>query len=126
MSELPSTPSALQAQATSAPEPGAPAMLEVEGLRSGYHGVTVLKGLDFTVGNEIFTVLGANGAGKTTLLATLARLIPLTAGIDPAPGGRRLAAAPVPDRAPRDRLRAPGEGRVRGPHRRWRTWPSAG
>ena len=56
------------------------ASLEVEGLRSGYHGVTVLKGLDFTVGDEIFAVLGANGAGKTTLLATLARLIPLMAG----------------------------------------------
>lgn len=55
-------------------------VLEVEGLRSGYHGVTVLKGLDFSVRDEIFTVLGANGAGKTTLLATLARLIPLTAG----------------------------------------------
>ena len=55
-------------------------ILEVEGLRSGYHGVTVLKGLDFTVGDEIFAVLGANGAGKTTLLATLARLIPLMAG----------------------------------------------
>ena len=54
--------------------------LEVEDLRSGYHGVTVLKGLDFTVGDEIFAVLGANGAGKTTLLATLARLIPLMAG----------------------------------------------
>jgi branched-chain amino acid transport system ATP-binding protein len=54
--------------------------LEVQGLRSGYHGVTVLKGLDFSVGNEIFAVLGANGAGKTTLLATLARLIPLMAG----------------------------------------------
>ncbi len=54
--------------------------LGVEGLRSGYHGVTVLKGLDFTVGDEIFAVLGANGAGKTTLLATLARLIPLMAG----------------------------------------------
>ena len=61
-------------------ETARPAVLEVEGLRSGYHGVTVLKGLDFTVGNEIFTVLGANGAGKTTLLATLARLIPLMAG----------------------------------------------
>ena len=55
-------------------------ILEVEGLRSGYHGVTVLKGLDFTVGDEVFSVLGANGAGKTTLLATLARLIPLMAG----------------------------------------------
>lgn len=55
-------------------------VLEVESLRSGYHGVTVLKGLDFSVGHEIFAVLGANGAGKTTLLATLARLIPLMAG----------------------------------------------
>ena len=55
-------------------------MLEVSGLRSGYHGVTVLKDIDLEVGNEVFSVLGANGAGKTTLLATLARLIPLTAG----------------------------------------------
>ena len=61
-------------------ESARPVSLEVEGLRSGYHGVTVLKGLDFTVGDEIFAVLGANGAGKTTLLATLARLIPLMAG----------------------------------------------
>lgn len=57
-----------------------PATLEVTGLRSGYHGVTVLKGLDFAVGNEVFAVLGANGAGKTTLLATMARLIPLMDG----------------------------------------------
>ncbi len=55
-------------------------LLEVEGLRSGYDQVTVLKGLDFAVGTEIFAVLGANGAGKTTLLATLARLIPVMAG----------------------------------------------
>lgn len=61
-------------------EPAGSVTLEVEGLRSGYHGVTVLKGLDFAVGDEIFAVLGANGAGKTTLLATLARLIPLMAG----------------------------------------------
>ena len=61
-------------------EQARPAVLEVEGLRSGYHGVTVLKGLDFSVGDEIFTVLGANGAGKTTLLATLAGIVPLTAG----------------------------------------------
>ena len=57
-----------------------PPMLVAEGIRSGYHGVTVIKGLDFEVGNEIFSVLGANGAGKTTLLATLARLIPLMGG----------------------------------------------
>jgi branched-chain amino acid transport system ATP-binding protein len=57
-----------------------PATIEVAGLCSGYHGVTVLKGLDFAVGNEVFAVLGANGAGKTTLLATLARLLPLMGG----------------------------------------------
>lgn len=55
-------------------------MLEAKGIRSGYHGVTVIKGLDLHVGQEIFAVLGANGAGKTTLLATLARLIPLMDG----------------------------------------------
>ncbi len=54
--------------------------LEVTGLKSGYHGVQVLKGLEFKVGKEIFAVLGANGAGKTTLLATLARLLPLMEG----------------------------------------------
>jgi branched-chain amino acid transport system ATP-binding protein len=61
-------------------EPTSPVSLEVAGLRSGYDGVMVLKGLDFTVGNEVFAVLGANGAGKTTLLATLARLLPLMGG----------------------------------------------
>jgi branched-chain amino acid transport system ATP-binding protein len=61
-------------------EPAGPAILEAAGVRSGYTGVTVIKGLDFTVHNEVFAVLGANGAGKTTLLATLARLIPLMGG----------------------------------------------
>jgi len=55
-------------------------VIEVSGLKSGYRGVSVLKGLDFSVGNEVFSVLGANGAGKTTLLATLAKLIEPTAG----------------------------------------------
>ena len=61
-------------------EPVVPGVIEVAGLESGYHGVTVLKGLDFEVRNEVFAILGANGAGKTTLLATLARLLPLTGG----------------------------------------------
>jgi branched-chain amino acid transport system ATP-binding protein len=55
-------------------------MLDAKGIRSGYHGVTVIKGLDLSVGHEVFAVLGANGAGKTTLLATLARLVPLMSG----------------------------------------------
>ena len=61
-------------------EQQAPGIIEVSGLESGYHGVTVLKGLEFSVGSEVFAVLGANGAGKTTLLATLAKLIEPTAG----------------------------------------------
>jgi len=61
-------------------ETRAPGIIEVSGLQSGYSGVTVLKGLDFSVGSEVFAVLGANGAGKTTLLATLARLLPLMGG----------------------------------------------
>jgi branched-chain amino acid transport system ATP-binding protein len=57
-----------------------PGIIEVAGLRGGYHGITVLKDLGFEVRNEVFAVLGANGAGKTTLLATLARLLPLMGG----------------------------------------------
>jgi branched-chain amino acid transport system ATP-binding protein len=55
-------------------------MLEAKGIQSGYEGVTVIKGVDLEVTDEVFAVLGANGAGKTTLLATLARLIPLNGG----------------------------------------------
>lgn len=55
-------------------------MFEAKGIRSGYSGVVVIKGIDLKVEHEIFAVLGANGAGKTTLLATLARLIPLIEG----------------------------------------------
>ena len=55
-------------------------VLEVSGLRAGYDGIAVLDEVDFTVGDEVFAILGANGAGKTTLLATLARLNPLMAG----------------------------------------------
>ena len=55
-------------------------MLRASGLCSGYDGLTVIKGIDLEVENEVFAVLGANGAGKTTLLATLARLIPMMSG----------------------------------------------
>ena len=55
-------------------------MLEAHGLTSGYGGVTVLRGLDFSIRHEIFAVLGANGAGKSTLMKTLAKILPLTAG----------------------------------------------
>ncbi len=74
------------------------AVLEVADLRSGYGGVTVLHGLDFTVGPEIFTILGANGAGKTTLLATLARLLPVSTGTIHL-RGRDVTTSAAPDTA---------------------------
>lgn len=55
-------------------------MLKVNNLSSGYGEVIVLEDINFSVANEIFTVLGANGAGKTTLLKTLAKLLPVSKG----------------------------------------------
>lgn len=57
-------------------------LLEVEGLRTGYGRVEVLRGVDLTVGEgEIVVMLGSNGAGKSTLNNTLS-------GINPVWGGR--------------------------------------
>jgi branched-chain amino acid transport system ATP-binding protein len=55
-------------------------VFEARALMSGYGEVTVLKGLDFSVGREIFAILGANGAGKSTLMKTIAKVLPLKAG----------------------------------------------
>ena len=56
-------------------------MLEVSGLRAGYDGVEVLRGLDLSVAqDEIMAVLGANGVGKTTLNLVLCGVLPPTAG----------------------------------------------
>ena len=55
-------------------------MLKVKDIRSGYGDVTILQGLDFEVGHEIFAILGANGAGKSTLMKTIAKVIHLKTG----------------------------------------------
>lgn len=56
-------------------------MLQVEGLRSAYGRIEVLKGIDLTVGaGELVALIGSNGAGKTTLLRTLSGVQPITAG----------------------------------------------
>jgi branched-chain amino acid transport system ATP-binding protein len=55
-------------------------MLKVNNIRSGYGDVTILQGLDFEVGHEIYAILGANGAGKSTLMKTIAKVIHLKAG----------------------------------------------
>ena len=57
------------------------ALLEVDGIASGYGDVPVLGDVSLTVGaDEIVAVVGANGAGKTTLLSTIAGLLACTAG----------------------------------------------
>jgi branched-chain amino acid transport system ATP-binding protein len=57
------------------------ALLEVEGIGSGYGDVPVLSDVSLSVGaDEIVSVVGANGAGKTTLLSTISGLLPCTAG----------------------------------------------
>jgi len=55
-------------------------MLKVKHIKSGYGDVTILHGLDFEVGHEIYAILGANGAGKSTLMKTIAKVIHLKAG----------------------------------------------
>ena len=55
-------------------------MFEVKNMRSGYGEVNVLHGLNFSMGHEIYAVLGANGAGKSTLMKTIAKVLPLKTG----------------------------------------------
>ena len=57
------------------------ALLDVQGVGSGYGDVPVLSDVSLSVGaNEIVSVVGANGAGKTTLMSTIAGLLVCTAG----------------------------------------------
>jgi len=57
------------------------ALLEVEGIGSGYGDVPVLADVSLKVASdEIVAVVGANGAGKTTLLSTIAGLLACTQG----------------------------------------------
>ncbi|WP_449220927.1 ABC transporter ATP-binding protein [Tistrella mobilis] len=57
------------------------ALLEVQGLKSGYGRIPILMGVDFALGaGEFLGILGHNGMGKTTLIRTLMGYLPATAG----------------------------------------------
>jgi branched-chain amino acid transport system ATP-binding protein len=56
-------------------------MLTLRSVTAGYGGVTVLRDIDFTVGDgDVVALLGPNGAGKSTLLRTAAGFVKPTAG----------------------------------------------
>lgn len=56
-------------------------LVQTEGLRCGYAGVPIVRGLDLAVAEgEIVGLLGPNGAGKTTTLLTLSGLLKPIAG----------------------------------------------
>ncbi|WP_372070029.1 ABC transporter ATP-binding protein (plasmid) [Tistrella mobilis] len=57
------------------------ALLEVQGLKSGYGRIPILMGVDFTLSaGEFLGILGHNGMGKTTLIRTLMGYLPATGG----------------------------------------------
>ena len=71
-------------------------MLEVRGLRAGYGGTEVLRGIDISVAaDEIVAVLGSNGVGKTTLNKVLSGVLPRRAG-DVVFDGRSIANLSAP------------------------------
>jgi branched-chain amino acid transport system ATP-binding protein len=56
-------------------------LLDVQGMSTGYNGVTVVRRLDLHVdAGEVVALLGPNGAGKTTTLLTASALNPIMQG----------------------------------------------
>ena len=65
-------------------------LVDVENLSVGYHGKTVLSGVNFSIEpGEIVTIVGPNGSGKSTLLrAILGAVRPSTGKVRRTPGLR--------------------------------------
>jgi branched-chain amino acid transport system ATP-binding protein len=88
------------------------ALLDVQGVASGYGDVPVLSDISLTIGEEeIVSVVGANGAGKTTLLSTISGLIPATAGTIRF-NGEQIERMPAHQVVPRRLIMVPEGGRL--------------
>ena len=88
------------------------ALLDVQGVASGYGDVPVLADISLSVDEEeIVSVVGANGAGKTTLLSTISGLLPCTAGTIRF-GGEQIERMPAHQVVPRRLIMVPEGGRL--------------
>lgn len=71
------------------------ALLDVEGIRVRFGGVTALDGLSFSIeSGQICALIGPNGAGKTTLFNVISRLYEPTEGTVDFEGRDLLALPP--------------------------------
>ena len=85
--------------------------LKVEGIRSGYGEIQVLRGIEMLCGEaEITALVGSNGAGKSTLLRTLAGILPTATGRI-LHGEAEIQALPSHERVARGIIMVP-EGRL--------------
>lgn len=116
----------------------AAAGLRLSGLRAGYPGREVLRGVSLTLARgEVLAVVGANGCGKSTLLRCVAGLIQPSGGevwldgeplssLSPAARARRLALLPQQPTAPEGLTVAQLVAYGRRPHQGlWRRWSAA-
>jgi len=86
-------------------------MLTLHSVTAGYGGVTVLRDVDFTVGDgDVVALLGPNGAGKSTLLRTATGFVKPTAG-SVTFNGQEVTADP-PDQFARNGICLLPEGRA--------------
>jgi len=75
------------------------ALLDVAGLCSGYHKITVLRDVAFHVEpGEFVSIIGHNGAGKTTLVNSILGIVP------PRDGHVRFDGQNLTGRAPADNV----------------------
>ncbi|QTL04690.1 ABC transporter ATP-binding protein [Aquabacter sp. L1I39] len=65
----------------SAPVPDTPALLDLQGLTTGYGDIEVVQQVDMSFSRGVMTaIIGSNGAGKSTVIKAAAGLLPAWSG----------------------------------------------